>query len=289
VLRLRVLTAVVGIPLAVAIIYAGGWWLVGATALLAILALREFYRLVQAGADRGLGGTADLSAWGVRFMRAIGYWLAVDMPLTALLGPVSALLRFGLVVAGFLILVFVLTDRRTRAAPVPPALPVGAVALPALFSCLVYLRLLDHEPLVVLGVAFPPGACWLFLVFAACWGADSAAYAVGRTWGRRKLWPAVSPGKTVEGAVAGLLVSIVIVAGLAWVFGVALYFGLALGALMGVGGQLGDLAESKLKRWAGVKDSGSLLPGHGGVLDRFDSLLVSVPLAYLFLRAVLWG
>jgi len=135
----------------------------------------------------------------------------------------------------------------------------------------------------------PPGACWLFLVFAACWAGDSAAYAVGRTWGHRKLWPTVSPGKTVEGALAGLLASIVIVAVLAWVFGVALYFGLALGVLMGVGGQLGDLAESKLKRWAGVKDSGSLLPGHGGVLDRFDSLLVNAPLAYFFLRAVLWG
>lgn len=293
-LRLRVLTAVVGIPLALAIIYAGGWWLVGATSLLAVLALREFYSLIVGIAHRTSGAPPPSV---LTVCTAAGYVLAVVMPLAAIPGPALSLPHLALGIAalshlaiGTSVLVALASPlSRSRSFAPYLAIPAGAFVLPLLFTCLVRLRLLEHEPLAGLATPLPPGACWLFLVFAACWAGDSAAYAVGRTWGHRKLWPTVSPGKTVEGALAGLLASIVIVAVLAWVFGVALYFGLALGVLMGVGGQLGDLAESKLKRWAGVKDSGSLLPGHGGVLDRFDSLLVNAPLAYFFLRAVLWG
>jgi len=285
----RLLTAAVGIPVVLLLIYFGGWWLAAATALLAIIALWEFYRLVQAGMDAGLGSPAALSAWDLRFIRAIGYGLALDMPLTALLGPGPFLLWFGLVAVGFLILVFVLTSRRTRAASVRPILPIGALALPALFSCIVYLRLLDGTPVSVMRVTLPPGACWLFLVFATCWAMDTAAYAVGKKWGKRKLCPTISPGKTVEGSLAGLLAALLIVSGLGWWFGLPLRQGLLLGLILGVVGQLGDLAESKLKRWAGVKDSGAILPGHGGVLDRFDSLLFCAPAAYYYLRLAVGG
>jgi phosphatidate cytidylyltransferase len=287
----RLLTALVGIPLALAIIYAGGWWLATAAALLAALALREFYQLAEAAADGDPRRSGGVPPAALRAERGIGYLLAVVIPATALAGSGSALAELALGMAAALAVIFGIADRagRARVAAGHLGLPVGALALPALFSFLVHLRLLGTMPPDAPLVRLPPGACWLFLVFAACWATDTAAYGVGRAWGRHKLWPAVSPGKTIEGSVGGVVASIIVVAGFGRLFGLEVYSGVLLGALLGVAGQLGDLAESKLKRLAGVKDSGSLLPGHGGVLDRFDSLLVNAPLAYYFLRAALWG
>lgn len=144
-----------------------------------------------------------------------------------------------------------------------------------------------------------------FLLFVV-WAGDSAAYYAGRAWGRHKMAPSLSPGKTWEGAVASVIGSVVIAAGL---FGLAtlmqepsnseilswlqrvlpstvlsypdeIWYWLGLAAVVNVAGQVGDLAESALKRSAGVKDSGSLLPGHGGVLDRIDALLIAGPVLW---------
>jgi len=119
------------------------------------------------------------------------------------------------------------------------------------------------------------GLGWLLLAVLVTWLTDTGAYLVGRTIGRRKLMPRVSPNKTVEGAVGGLAASSFTAIVCAWAFG--LDIGPAVAALVGVGlgviGMLGDLAESMIKRHAGVKDSGTLIPGHGGVLDRIDALL----------------
>lgn len=118
------------------------------------------------------------------------------------------------------------------------------------------------------------------------WSGDSAAYFFGKRFGRRKLAPRVSPGKTVEGGLAGVVGSIVAgaLAGLLMGsyenFPVGPFAGGLIGMALSVAGQLGDLAESVLKREAGVKDSGTLLPGHGGALDRFDALFFTVPLTY---------
>lgn len=121
----------------------------------------------------------------------------------------------------------------------------------------------------------------LLLCLALVWAADSAAYLVGRRFGRRKLCPQVSPGKTVEGLLGGLVGAALVglIAGLALGLG-----GLRLAALVGLAtacaavSVVGDLAESLFKRRAGVKDSGDLLPGHGGVLDRIDALIAAAPL-----------
>lgn len=120
------------------------------------------------------------------------------------------------------------------------------------------------------------------LLLLVTWCGESAAFLVGRRWGRRPLAPRVSPAKTVAGAVAQWGVSVG--AGLAGVglAGLAPVHALAVGAMLGVVGQVGDLAESFLKRSAGVKDAGGLLPGHGGLLDRLDSLLFNVPALYYY-------
>jgi CDP-diglyceride synthetase len=134
-----------------------------------------------------------------------------------------------------------------------------------------------------------PGAWIVLLVLLVIWAGDSAAYFGGRAWGRRKFAPAISPNKTWAGVLCGLAASALIGA-LAWAPGhrgaslPALWaVGAAFGLLVGAAGQIGDLVESAMKRELQVKDFGALLPGHGGVLDRFDSLLFAAPTAYALL------
>lgn len=122
----------------------------------------------------------------------------------------------------------------------------------------------------------------LFYSLFVIWATDSGAYFVGRAFGKRKLWPEISPKKTVEGSLGGIL-SALVVALLFYFFadlGLSLAKLLVVTVVLSVFGQVGDLAESAFKRHYGVKDSGRILPGHGGILDRFDSLLFVWPLLY---------
>jgi phosphatidate cytidylyltransferase len=137
--------------------------------------------------------------------------------------------------------------------------------------------------------ALPHGVELVFLVVLATWGSDALAYAVGNIVGRHPLCPVVSPKKTIEGTVAGLAGAIIAAfLARAWFYPdlSALHAG-AIGALLGVVGLLGDLSESALKRGAGVKDTGGVIPGHGGALDRIDSLLFTTPALYYYARLVL--
>jgi phosphatidate cytidylyltransferase len=137
------------------------------------------------------------------------------------------------------------------------------------------------------------GAAYLLLPLLATWAGDSLAFFAGRTWGKARLAPEASPGKTVVGAVAGLVGSVVAACAISWwtlrdlppPLAVPVYTAAWMGLVLGAAGQLGDLAESVLKREAGVKDSGRILPGHGGVLDRVDALLFAIPVAWLLLWA----
>lgn len=127
------------------------------------------------------------------------------------------------------------------------------------------------------------GLAWSFLAVAVTFANDTGAYFLGRRWGKRKLWPSVSPNKTWEGSLGGVFLSLVISGMIAFFFPELgnLSAVLGIGLLVSVAGQFGDLVESAIKRTTGVKDSGALLPGHGGVLDRFDSLLLVFPVLHL--------
>lgn len=135
--------------------------------------------------------------------------------------------------------------------------------------------------------AAPRGLAWASTVVISTWVGDSAAYVTGRLIGSRKLAPRLSPNKTVEGALGGLAGSAAVGAVAFSLFGLGdPRLGLVAGAVIGIAGQLGDLGESFLKRQSGVKDSGSRIPGHGGILDRIDALLFAYP-AGLVLAAIL--
>src|SRR6266436_2179477 len=132
--------------------------------------------------------------------------------------------------------------------------------------------------------ALPDGVHWILLLVWVTWIGETAAYLVGSLAGRHKLAPGISPGKTVEGAIAQLVASVLaaLVAG-RWLFpGLQLRDAVAVGILLGVLGQVGDLVESALKRSVGVKDAGNVIPGHGGILDRIDGLLFNVPVLFYY-------
>lgn len=134
------------------------------------------------------------------------------------------------------------------------------------------------------------GLGWFLLALFVTWVSDTGAYMVGKTVGRRKLSPRVSPNKTVEGAVGGVVCSAVIALLCSWLFelGIRPWLAVLLGVVLGAAGTLGDLAESMIKRQHRVKDSGTLIPGHGGVLDRIDALLFVLVTVWMLIPVLSW-
>ncbi len=160
------------------------------------------------------------------------------------------------------------------------SIPAVGKDLGWLLSGWIYLPfLLGHAYLLR---TLPLGKQWIFLLLIAVMACDSMAYFVGRKLGRRKLYPLVSPNKSVEGAVGGIFGAVigVYLAMLLFMPEIGFFDGFLVAVVISVFGQIGDLFESLLKRSCGVKDSGTLIPGHGGLLDRLDSLLFVFPLVY---------
>lgn len=135
----------------------------------------------------------------------------------------------------------------------------------------------------------PPGTSWIFLVLAVTWLQDTAAYFVGRSFGRHKMAPVLSPKKSWEGAIGGFVTSVLTAMLAVAILGLPISYPAAalIGAAAGVVGPLGDLVESLIKRQIGIKDSGQLIPGHGGILDRVDSLLFTTPVIYYLILLTL--
>lgn len=192
--------------------------------------------------------------------------------------PVPLSLPGVLVCAGLAAFFFIGGDRD----PAEKARAAGLAALGALYIG-------GFPSTYVWTLRLPEGRYWVLLGIVAVAAGDTAAYFTGKAFGRRPLSPRVSPNKTVEGAAGGLAASLVAGAGVAAAFLPAVPWGYAalVSVLVGAAGQAGDLFESLLKRAAGVKDSGTILPGHGGMLDRADAAIAAGPVLYL--AAVLSG
>jgi len=262
----RVLTALIAAPLVVGIAYLGGWpfaLLVGAIALAAqweVYAIaRESGLRPSPGIGLGLGalvvaGTASPIAWPVAFVLSV---------LTIALGP------------------FLLDrDRFLENLCVTYA---GVLYPTGFLASLVLLRAARGPAVDDLG-AFVLVLMTLFLV----WATDIFAYYTGKSLGRRKLAPSISPNKTWEGAIGGAAAALLVAAGFRILTPIALSWidTVVVALLCGVVGQLGDLVQSQVKRSADVKDAGSVLPGHGGLLDRFDAMAVAAPLVWFYLTYV---
>jgi phosphatidate cytidylyltransferase len=267
-LRTRVLSAAVLIPLVAVVVYAGGWVLVAALLLVSVLAAYELFQLMhKAGYRPSLVASSLVMA---------ALLVVARFPGTDLLGLVLAAAVIGTLIWQLL--------RPPEGHPTQSwALTLGAALwLGWLISHFVQLR--DLSPAFGLGI----GTRWLVLMFLVTWINDSAAYFVGKAIGQHPCCPYLSPKKTWEGTIGGWFggVAATVLLG-SWLVGLRWLDGLLLGALVATLAPFGDLAKSMVKRQMGVKDFGALIPGHGGMFDRIDSLLFVAPVMYYYAVLVL--
>ncbi|MFQ5880834.1 MAG: phosphatidate cytidylyltransferase [Dehalococcoidia bacterium] len=254
----RVATSVVGVPIVITLILVGGGWYAGAAALILALATLEFQAPVL-----GWRHPLSLLAAALSAGLAAGALVGLDWLVWFATGAILIPLVWVATAGG---------DPRQGAERWLWTLG-GVFYIGWLGAHLVLLRESGN------------GRDWVFLALLATFANDTAAYFVGRALGRRPLSPRVSPGKTVEGAVGGFAGALSAVLLLNYFLGIrmgaALVLPLAL--LLPLAAQLGDLVESTLKRAVGVKDAGALLPGHGGLMDRLDSVLLTTVVVYYYL------
>ncbi|MGE5701168.1 MAG: phosphatidate cytidylyltransferase, partial [Clostridia bacterium] len=259
----RIITGGIGAVVFLSLVYAGEGWYSLLVLLLATIGLFEFLRMAR-------------------------------LKLVSFPGLISYLLMMSLIWPYTTFASFFSIDTK---ASVP-------LLLPALFLLLFYTVVrknqfqIEHAALALVGALYigfgfgfmaatrnvPQDGFFLtVMVLLGIWSTDSGAYFVGRAIGKNKLWPAISPNKTVEGAIGGLLAGLLVTMLVNLFFG-SLSFGHAalIGFVTGISAQVGDLIESAMKRHYDIKDSGRILPGHGGVLDRFDSWFVVFPLLHFF-------
>lgn len=277
----RIAVAAVGIPVALVPMYLGGWVLAALLALCAVLAARELFHMAElkrafALEWIGMGGAAALVA-----LAAVDPGRGLDTPLPG--AAVVVILMAALTAA--------IWQRGVAGEPLlSVAITFLGAVYPALLAFALFLRHLpgidtEHE-------ARLHGLAILLFPVVLTWLSDTFAYFAGRMWGKRKLIPKVSPGKTVAGSLGAIIGTPLVAVGYALLlhrfptYRMGMVEAVAFGLLVSVAAQVGDLAESLFKRDVGVKDSGRLLPGHGGALDRFDSLFFTLPLGYAFFRLV---
>lgn len=311
----RVVTGVVAIPIVIGAIWLGGWVFFLFVALISSGALLEFYWLTEkrgALPNKKLGIIAGLLLT-FAFMHGVSDAFFLDLFGVEQAPATVMLARFALVL-GVLLLFAIATmiDQMFRKEGSPILNNVATFAGVTYISLFLG-TLVGIMQLFATQIPFgtylgsygghwlstftdfgsvqdwsPYGGATVIAILVTIWTCDSAAYYAGRSLGKHKLFERVSPKKTWEGSIAGALAAVGAMIGLrAWIVDyLTLGDAIAIGAIVGIFGQLGDLAESHLKRDAGVKDSSQLIPGHGGLFDRFDSLLFVAPLVYLYLNFV---
>lgn len=235
--------------------------------LVAVLALWEYFRIIFAGNQNA----AILPMTAVAYLVAPAMLLAASAGKLAMLAPI---LSVALILLAAISLPLFKDDMDVVTTLVGVAFSL--VYIPLSLACLVLLKFDSH------------GAAEIFFILCIVAGGDIGAFYTGSYLGRHKLCPAVSPKKTIEGSLGGLAANLLIgmIFGRLFLPGTPLWGCLLIAVLGGVAGQIGDLFESEFKRAAGIKDSGTILPGHGGLLDRIDALLLASPLAFVLMRAI---
>jgi phosphatidate cytidylyltransferase len=261
----RWITGLVALPFLIYIIIKGGVLFSVFIGLLALMGFREYTRVVFSDGHETAGS----------FIVLVGY-LSIPMIVWAAHYHAADLMihviTLYFIVTAFLSILLYKKDRLVY--EIAKKTVLGVVYIPVLFAYLILIR--DGEQM--------EGAKWIFLLLAIVFAGDVGALYSGTFFGKHKLNPALSPKKTIEGSLGGIAVNIIIGICFKWLllpelsWGISFLFFISLGIM----GQVGDLFESGLKRVAGIKDSGGIFPGHGGILDRADATMFAAPVAYLF-------
>lgn len=263
----RLLVSIVAIPIALAFVWFGGWWTFAGIVLIVILGTYELHNMMFHSGYRPL----PLISLGLSIL----FLVAAMLPDQRL-----ALLETGLGAAVLVSFPWLFFRKKLDGVLVDWALTLSfSIYLGWPLSFFLLLRGFE--------VGWSTGTWRILLLLLCVWGFDSAAFFTGHFFGRHKLAPAISPGKTWEGVVGGLVASVGVCLLISlWLLNISWYLAIVLGLLLGIAAVLGDLAESLIKRQTHVKDSGQFLPGHGGILDRADSLLFASIVVYVFLLLI---
>lgn len=268
-LRTRVITALIGLVIAIVAITAGGYIFNGIILLLALMGWREYVRMLRKK------NIILPERWGYLFTVLLIGSLAFGFYKAAIMVAAVAALVIGLL--------YIFGPARLDLSVISTSL-VGFYYINGGFAAFLALRENSiYELLSVSVTGEHIGELVIWLLLLTTWASDTFAYFAGVKWGKRKIVPNISPNKTLEGYVGGFIGCLLTGILYAVIVGIPFSLGFGAGLLTGIVAPLGDLFESKLKRYCDVKDSGVLLPGHGGVLDRFDSLLFSAPMVLVYL------
>ena len=270
-LRQRILSSVVVLPIIIVSIWFGAPWFSLLVAVAALLGIVEFYSLFTRERWHPLNFYGTL--WTIIFICSAHYaysYSSENTQITVTSALVSSAVVLSLPVAIFLRM------------PTEKVSVNWAWSLTGIF----YMGWLLSYWVLLMNSPDWDGRDWVFLALLSTFAVDTGAYFIGRAFGKHKMAPNISPGKTWEGAIGGLAAGMGAAIVLAVIFNIDVSYGkvAVVGLLIGVFAQIGDLAESKLKRSMGVKESGTLIPGHGGILDRLDSIVLTGVVVYYCLR-----
>lgn len=294
VLATRLITAAILGPVILVVVILGEPWLSILVGIVAFLALVELIALLDAGGfqpPQVLGMVIGVAVFAASLVSAnedgVGGLLADLLAATRPPGLVAVTMALAALVLG--IIGFTRADARQGF--ITWAVTTFGIAYIGLLTPYLavagHLGPIDGSATTAVGaLGMRSGAAWALMLVLVVWGYDTGAYASGRWLGRRHLLESISPSKTVEGVLGGLIAA-TLAAGIgAWLVGLPPWQPLVIGPLVGLAAQAGDLAESMLKRAAGRKDSGALIPGHGGILDRLDSFLFAAPVLVAYAMLV---
>ncbi|NEW05581.1 phosphatidate cytidylyltransferase [Paenibacillus sp. SYP-B3998] len=254
-MKQRIVTGVIAGVIFITLLVLGGYWYAGLIVLLSIIGYREYVQMNSFTAYKysSLIGLVTLLL------------LVIPWEMMGISLPISSTAVIWL--AMFSMLFVTVASKNKITIDQVSILLLGAIYIGLGFYYMISTRLPDH------------GLFWTILVFVCIWATDSGAYFVGSKIGKHPLWPQISPKKSIEGAVGGIVISMIVALAFTWYAPDLLSIGKALflGFVIAIVGQIGDLIQSAYKRVKGIKDTGTLLPGHGGVLDRMDSWLIVFP------------
>ena len=255
-MKIRVITAVVGIIAVLGLVALGGWFLTSAVFVVSVLSLFEFKNM--------------LSNVNIRVYR------------------IPAVAAFSAIVASFILLLFLVMVLKKEQVHGLIYTVFGVIYLGIGFGSLAFLRG-GNELLGMGSITVTPGAFLISFALIGTWASDSFAYFAGKRFGKHRMAPHISPNKTMEGLFGGMAGTIILCLILSAAVDFSILIGFLMGVIVAVMAPMGDLFESYLKRACDVKDSGNILPGHGGMMDRFDSLLFVAPAVLLFLSLIRYG
>lgn len=268
----RIITGLIGIALAAYVIQAGGILFAGFALVLGLIAWFEY---VRAFGERGMGLTLLTGFLGIAALWYTGWQGNIELMLAAATLTVAVVLLESVLLRSSVSIVDAVTS------------VTGILYIGFPFAYMVMLREWPDTRMITTQLGnFEFGCALIWIMFIGTWASDTFAYFTGSAIGRHKLCPSISPNKTIEGVLGSLAGTTAAVAGLGIFFGLPVQEMAILGLLIAVLATLGDLVESVAKRYAGIKDSGNIIPGHGGIWDRFDSVLFTAPLVYYFVKFV---